>query len=418
MNQNNIQALSRQLQAVASAMPQLPPEELIPTVLDCCNVLLSQSQKLSGSVTEMDPMTREELLFAYNAISQRVVDFTDAVREQEDLAGIRQLHAGAMEQLRQALDNKAKMKKEIADSQKHIKELEQDTAGLKTETDAARQKLEELQSYHNTLTALAAEYSEEVQEKQRQENESLEQTVAENRSKLKKLEEDRDVLNQECRELQDNILQVEAQIGLLPQSRQTLLDEYDEKVRRLERLENIQVECSPDKQRELEEKIREMEPAAQKLEQDTEKLRGYLERLQDKHSYLDRENQTLQTEILAYVQGAMDELAQLMEEHHGALQAAKTRCQTLTDNLEQCRKLRQEYEAWFCANSTPLDAMLRALDTSEHDQLRSTLDLTQCGQIRKLYDQIREDLTQLDEILRRCTEAVYADGKELERLVK
>lgn len=414
MNNNN-QLIASQLQTLATAIPTMEDADLLPAVLDSCAILLEEVRKRHKPLDQMDPFERSELTGGYTLISTQVAQFAEAVRTQ---LGIDTVPAGDPMQ-------------ELTAEMEHSKELDAARKSAQVQLDAVRaendkkeialekqsQELTALRNFQTGLERELAACSEEVIAQQVKANEVLFNTVAQQRAQLKAARDEAEKQEEELERIRSDIAAVEEKIDGIPGISKQLLSEYDQRSAHLARLEKAKEDCSVEKQFELECRIKSLTPVVEELETATRKLSAHCKQLEDAHTDLDRQNQTLQTNLLQYLHNAMAELQQLMGEHQEVLRDVKHQADTLRTNLTECEKLRRDYADWFDASRTPLDAMLAELDAAEHQNLRQTLDIAQCNQVRQLYTQVRDGLQKLDKVISACAEAARVDQRNLERRV-
>lgn len=413
-NQDN-KLICDQLQSLAAAIPTMEDADLLPAILDSCAILLEQVKNRHAPLGQLDPIQRSELTGAYAVISQQVTRFASDARKELGLDV-------APEQDPMGL---------LADEIERARQLEADRAAAQAQLDATReenarrelalerqsQELTALRNFQSGLERELEACSDEVIARQTAENEALFAAVAEQRAKLKALREEEAAQEAQLDNITAHIAAAETRINEIPQINKLLLEEFDQKQAHLARLEQAKVDCSPEVQLELENRIKTLTPEVEALEDATRKLTVHCQQLEQARTDLDEQNQTLQTTVLKQVQSSMAELRQLLTAHQDTLTEVKRQADSLQQSLIQCETLRRDYAEWFEASRTPLDAMLSQFQTAEHPKLRETLDVTQCDRVRTLCAQVRDGLQQLDQLITACAEAARVDQRNLERRV-
>ncbi|MDY4954713.1 MAG: hypothetical protein SO073_08735, partial [Candidatus Onthomonas sp.] len=213
----------------------------------------------------------------------------------------------------------------------------------------------------------------------------------------------------------EQLRQTEETIAGLPEDNKELLRTYEEKQELLERIRTAQLECSPEKQAEMQQEIDRLSPLVEENQQAVTVLSDRLNDLREQFVHYDAERQTLTTNVLELVERSMSDLQQAVQGHEEALAGIRETAETLQARLTDCLELRQRYRDWLEADINPLEAMIAAVDQPEREELRKTLDPGRISQVRQLRSEVEERLRSLDAIIQKCAGAVRLDQEALNK---
>ena len=415
MTKHNDQLIADQLQTLAAAIPTMDDADLLPTILDSCAILLEQVRLRRKPLDQMDPVERSELTGAYGVISGQVTQFAADARTQ--LGIDTGTGPDPMEELAAQMARSKQLKADRQAAEAQLETLKNEIAVQQSRQQERLQELKALKDFQAGLERELEACSDAVIADQKQANEARLVSLTDLRAHLKAAKEKAAALEAEMAQLRAEIDAVTERITRVPEENKQLLADFDQKAAHLARLEQAQIDCSPEKQLELEKRITALTPQVEALETATRRLSAHCSQLENAHSDLDQQSQTLQTNLLDNLHASMAELQQLMTAHQDALLEIKRQADTLQEKLIVCRDLRRDYAEWFDGTRTPLEAMLAEMDQAEHQKLRETLDAGQCDQIRKLFAQVSDGLQRLDKIISACADAARVDQRNLERRV-
>lgn len=412
---NNNQMIARQLQALAAGLPGMADEDLLPAILDACSGLLAEVQKRRPAVEALDQVDLAQFMGGYTDISGHVGRFAGEI---ERSLGVEY----TARQLTDSMKNLEQLKQKHAQDTLALRSLEHQIAHqtqtnniLKQSVSQSKAQMDTLTNFHNGLLSMQAACSPAAISKQQADNAALLLQVNRQQANLDNLQKEHKELDNQLNHLQQQIGTVQTAIDALPAENARLLADYDAKKTRLDRLQKAQVDCSPEKQQELEAQIAKLTPLTDDLQQKMAQLQNHHDRLSDARTELDRQNQILETNLLTLLSESMGELNLLMTEHRSDLAAIKKEADAYTESLSECRKIRQGYADWCGCNRDQLDAMLKALDQRESMELSKTLDVSRQNRIRLLFNQVEDSLKEMDRILKECAAAARADLSDIER---
>ena len=276
-----------------------------------------------------------------------------------------------------------------------------------------------IQYFYENHATINKEYTEMIQkelqkiEERKKVNDDLLLELTKRKEELSTLEEKQKKMIEERENVQQDIKRVEEEIELIPKEIKQLREKYKELEGLLYELQNAQVECSLEKQKELQEKIVWLTPIVEENKVATEILTNRIEDLEQQNTSYDKSRQVLSTNVVEIIHSSLDELKQVLKEYEGFLKETEDTANSLAQNLMACQQKREEYKNWFEVVETPLEAMIKGLHYPENESLRETLDIHQLPIVKKKMQDIHQNLMQLDQILASCAKA---SQKDLQRL--
>lgn len=413
MTEREKHGLKQQIKAQAEAMTTLEGGQLCQSIVDTCNAMLGVVG--SVSVEQIDEMELQDLQAGYLSLAQMIVQFYQTMGNRGGAASGEQVHAGVLADLQAQQEKITRAQTQLEKDKQELEKLKADNASVQAEINKYEDERKQQEQIRESLTAMLKNCSSEVIQQQRAENDALLVTLNVSKSTLAELQEKEKELITESKKVTFEISQVEASIQGIPEENKRLLEEYEEKQELLDKLRKAEVDCSEEKQKELQDKIEELIPVVEKLESAYETLSNRLEDLEQQNTYYSSENQTLSTNVLEKVQAALRDLDKIVTEHKEILEAVKKQADTLSDNVKNCDEMRMEYADWFDVNETPLEAMIKRLEYSEEEsqQLRESLNPISINQVKRLMKEVHVNLEQLDKIAANCVVAIRKDQKEL-----
>ena len=408
MTDRKKQLLGQQLRAQAEGLIKLEGSQLSQSIVDSCNALLAVASGIP--VTQIGEMELQDLQAGYMAMAQMVIQFYHAVEQRLDVQADEQAMKKVIQELQTQQDKITLTENELKENKNKVEQLRISNDALQAEVESYKKEFEELNRAEEVLSVMKKKYTPEILEKQKAKNDNLWDSINTNKEELKFLLEKEETMNSENHLVQPDIPEVNKQ----------LLREYEEKNALLEQLKTAEVECSEEEQQKLQEQIDQLLPVAQKLESAYTIMQDRLDDLEERNTYYDRENQILSTNVIEKLQAAAAELEPVVTEYKELLETVKKQADTLASNVEKCAKLREDYANWFDVDETPLEAMIKKLNYSqeESEQLRTTLNPANVYQVKKLIDETRMNLLQLDKIKEKCVAAIRTDQKELLKMTR
>lgn len=412
---NNNQKIAGQLQYLASGMSGMADEDLLPAVLDVCAGLLAEVQKRRPAAEQMDPIDLAQLTGGYANISGQVGLFARELKESLAMTDARQQLTDSMQELEEEKQRHAKNTALLQKTQAEAAAQKSANDALEACVNKARTELEQLKNFHESLLSMQESCSGQVIEAQKQVNADLMVQITDQKKELADLENQQKEKEGELEELQRSIEAAQAAIDALPEENIRLLEAYDTKKALLERLLTAKEDCSPEKQQELEEQIAQLKPVTEALSERMAQLQNHYTRLCGSKTELDRQNQTLETNVLTLLTDSIGELNLLMTEHRSTLAGIKKQADAYQKSLEECQAIRAGYADWCGADRKQLDTMLRAVDLAESMDLAQTLNVRNQARIRQLFRQVEDNLKELDRIMRECAVSARKDQSTIER---
>lgn len=389
------QRIAAQLQSVSRAFLTLDDDELTLVLLDTCSALLEEAEARRPAVADMDRLERSECTTGYREISRLVGRYAQELRDADPAAG--------------PAEDPADRIAEVERLRAAIVEQQAKNELLKAEVEKNSGELKSLQAFHDTMMEMGKSCTQEIIEAQKQKNQAILMEVGRRRERLEELEHEAYERSEELRTINGKIRQVEDQIARIPEAQKNLVAAYDAKQEELKRLRNAQELCSEEKQAEVEEQILQIKPIVGKLEQQMHTLSSQLRNFRESRIELDRENQTLRTELIDCIDKAMGELGLVLEEHQQTLAEVQRQADTYRNSLAECERIRSGLAQWFGSNRRQFDAALAVIDRQEYTNLQQTLNVVTQDQVRTAFDQARAAMQQVDRILAQCVRAAQTD---------
>lgn len=257
--------------------------------------------------------------------------------------------------------------------------------------------------------------SDEIVEEQRQKNKELFSTLTAQREELRILKEQYKELEEERDSIADDISHTKETIADIPKEIVRLRDKYKDLEKILSELQSAETEYSPEKQKKLQGMIDELMPVVEENRVATEILTHRWESLKQQDTAYDKERHTLTTNLIELISSSMDDLRRYLRDHEEFLDTTENTADELAENLMKCQSRYEEYSNWYTSSKTPLEAMAAGLGYSENVDLRKALDVGQLPDIKKKFEDVRQNLQDIDFILARCVTAVQKDLQRVRR---
>jgi len=398
----------QQFQTLAAALEDLPQEQLTSVVLSSCAYLLEQLGCGTKPLEQMNAVERAEIMSGYGQLSDCVDRFAQEVRRQLGYDAAIALHEGSMREVEQQARRAQEVQQRKAEVEQRLTQLQEEI----------RRQTERLATQEQLLAQLEEVHTNQCNRLRLCDDAALQEVRAQNAALEAELERLEAVLMEQTRqktELQMRRTVAEKAIEQVAQEKRELLDDILQKEAYLERLKKLEQECGLEQQQALKDQIETLEPRVTELEANTRKLQGILQALQAGETTYDAQRQTLSTNVLDLLEEQLDELQQILPEHHAALQQAKTCAQQMHSSLQECKTLAEGYRVWFEQDRRPLDAWMAAVRAPEYAQLREVLNLRECSRVKELVSRMEQALEEMDALLVQCTAAIRKDQKTIER---
>lgn len=403
----NTNALIRQLNALAQSAAQLPAEQLNTVLLDTCAYLLEEAAGNRKSLDKMNPAERSELLDCYTLISEYVDGFAGDARKHLGIDATRSIHQNTMANLQILTKEKTRLENEIQITQKNIIHTTSDIGSLNSQVTKAETELSELNGIYTDLKTREAACTPQIIDAQKLTNSILETQVQQQEQALEAARAENNALNSKLNQLNDAIAQI-------PDETKALMEEHDRLATKLSRLQTALVDCSYDRQKQLQDQIYALEPKARGLEEEYNKLKCIKESMDEAYIHYESQNQQFKTDILDKLEQHMDELNRLLPQHLNYLRQIKDRSCQMQEALQEAKQLRDGYRAWFDQNTTPLDAWIAVVGEPEFVNLSQKLDLLERQRVQMLKKRIEDALGELDQLIKVCNDAISQDQSLVE----
>ena len=407
MNDREKKRLSRQLTAQAGSLEGQDGPELSLSVTSACCALLKAADS-TAMIGQMDQGSFDALYAQFLRMGGEVEKFFQGAASRFQDAVHASAHEDRLESLRRSREEADQLRAELTQTSRELKKIEKKIDTDRSQLEKAQADLRDAEEALHTLQKMMESCSQEKIDAQQEANQALAQQFAENSKTLRELEEEHVRLTEQIRWTEETI-------AGLPEGNKELLRAYEEKQELLERIRAAQVECSPEKQAEMQQEIERLSPLVEENQQAVTVLSDRLNDLKEQFVHYDAERQTLTTNVLELVERSMGDLQQAVQGHEEALAGIRETAETLQARLADCLELRQRYRDWLEADINPLEAMIAAVDRPEREELRKTLDPGRISRVRQLRSEVEERLRSLDAIIQKCAGAVRLDQEALNK---
>lgn len=404
----NKQRLKKQLEQQANQMLTLNNEELLESILASCSGLLRMAEEIMPKKLS-EPMS-SDVYVGYLSLAKRITSVYE-----KHFATMESQNRFAFEEFQEVLETVQAKQGEANKAKSEYEEAKVNCEMLQRQIDTYKAETESEKQLEASLQKLLKEYSPEKLQAQKEINEQMFSDVTEQKQAFKTLQQQKDELEEEQKKLKREIFETQTQINALPSENAQLLAKYKELSQNLEELKQAEIECSVEKQQELQAKIDALLPTVQELQVTTEMLSNRLDSLQQQQLSYDTSKQQLSTNIVEVVQDALSDLKKALNEHEEVLKATEETAQNLASRLLACQKKREEYQHWFEADKSPLEAMMANLNHTENEMLRKTLDIGQISSVKSMMTQTQRNLEALDKLLAKCASASQKDFEKIKQ---
>lgn len=395
--------LARQVASLADHMQQQSDPEVALSSTTLCQALLDI---VNSTAAAMSPEELEDLFFRFSSINQQLEAFFTLARSKMQLDQRTQDAFRHRQTLQQKAEHlQAQLREAQTASDRLTKQVQSDQAAL----DQQKARLDAANALREKLLAEQQEYAPEKIRQLEKENEALTQQVHDTRARKEALER---ANHQAAEELQ----QLNNQIESIPASTRELEQTYTERQKLLKRLQELDVLYSPAKQAELEAELTRLQNTVKEHQTAVQSLQNRINSLNMQVDHYGDRRQTLSSDLLDLLENSMRGLQQDLLDEENRLAEVRSTAETLKTRLEACLKERQQLHDWLDTDVTPLDTMIRALDRTEADELRKTLNPGRIEQVQTLRAEIRQRLEDLDQILDLCSRAAGLDRTMVDRM--
>lgn len=404
MNDRTQKLLSRQLSSQARLLEQQQGSQAVVSAAAACDALLKAI--MDDACAMQDPEAFQVLYARLCGIARQAETFFDRARDRAQSAA--EPLAASLADQRQMAD---RTRDELARTRTELEKLQAKNEADKARVEENKRRLGEARDVEKGLTTLMRTYSDQAIEQLEQDNAALQ-------ARYKAASARHETLSEENRKLTENLKKTTEAMKQLPQENHDLVQQGEAAEQRLQRLKNARQLYSPEKQAELEREIESITAAVEKDQQAVQLLQARLTDLQGQKTEHDAERQQLSTNVLDLLQSAMADLEKALDDHRQQLEGIRSRADTLAQRMQACQDLRRQYASWLDADVTPLEAMARVLERGDAVELRRTMDPGSLNRVRRLRGEIEDRLNQLDDILKKCSDAVRTDSEQLNKLAR
>lgn len=418
MEQNLVQYLKTSLQSIADSLSEKStPQTLYQSILSLMKPLDTVEPPVSA-MTESDIQYRIRF---YNSICTRMNKLAEQIAQRPASAKAQQ----QMDELRTLVNTLGSdlsgASAELQELQTRRDELTQQLANLRSEVLVAEQRVTTLQSdfeqqqlVNQSLHEKAAAYSVSRTTALQEENRELAQQVSEAERIFNDLQNTHKRLQERLAEQEAANAALQHEIDSQPPVLIFLVDKHAELAQRLERLKNAEVECSAEKQQELQNEIDQLRPRVEKLKADHDAIRAEIDRLNESCSMQITANSKDEEEFFRLLTGCMERLQDSVSTSLEKLRAAQEEAELFRANIEECRRLRDHYSGWLTSIKPPLETMIEKLQLSptENRQLYATFNPAQCDSVRQILNDVAANLEKLDQLLAAGMTGAMQDERE------
>lgn len=400
MQSSDKQKLKKQLEQEASKLVKYDGNELVNSVLSYCNALLKLSESVLQETKEKE--VTDDIYANYLSIAIKVNRFYDAYSRKEDDD---QLHS----KLQKILNDISNQKEEKQALQSKLDSAISVNEEINTQIKDLQERINDQKKANEGLIKLKEEFRPELIAELKKKNAELLEEINKKKDNLDNLKSKHEELETERKETEDSIVDIENKIDKIPATIKELRAKYLDLKNVFEDLKDAEKEYSQEKQDLLKRQINELKPKIEEDRVSTEVLVNHLASLKMQYTQYDDEKHTLSTNVIDIINASLSDLEKHMKEYEGFINSTAERADALASNLCRCKARYEDYQNWYESSKTPLDAMINALGTPEYELLRNTLDTGQIPDIRNRFEEIRQNLLTIDDVLTKCTTALQKD---------
>ena len=205
------------------------------------------------------------------------------------------------------------------------------------------------------------------------------------------------------------------QIDLIPIEIQDLRKEYKEKETEIQELNNAKILYSPARIKQQEQEVKRLQGEIERLTTRSNSLTEKTEKLKAERIELADVFPKLESRALEYAKSVLVSLEPGISDKLEEVEQIREDAERLSDNLQQCNKLRSQYQGWLRGVETPLERLMSAMDEPESKVLKETLDPTKCNSIHTQITNARLAVESLDHVLKELMEAYGEDVARIYR---
>ena len=411
MDKNALNGIQRQLEHLFQGMTDADDFTAAKLMTEICASLLRMSRKLDVDVDNLSGDDFEDMTDSYMGIAQAVSPFAGQIQGRGAAEAERFAQAGGAAALARARAEGDRLRAEAL-------QLKEDLDRQLADNEVLRRNLGQKKGEYADSCSLYRRLQDELDaiyphklEQQCAETARLEEELALRADQLRQAQDRHGALTSRMEETSAHLRQVEEKLEALPAELRQLGETCEERERYLERLRNARQEFSPERQKEVQDEIDVLQPEVQALEDTIRALRNTLNNLKEAHTELDRERNTLETDLLDRINTCLEELNGVSIEHRKSLDEVSRRADILAGNLEKCAELRRSYAAWWDADRTPLETIEGILGRGDplDGGLAGSLEPAKSRRLRDLDSRIKASLEEMDNILALCFQAMQQD---------
>lgn len=406
MQSTDKQKLRRQIEQEAEQIVKLNGTELAVSLLSICNALMRMAENaLSDGTSES---VSDEVYANYLSFAVRIKHFYEIhskMGDDEKISG----------ELQEILEDIHTRRDAAAALKSQYDEAVTTNEDLQTQIDNYKREIQEQIMVKEGLDKMLEECRPEVIEEQKRINDDLFSALTVQKEELRSLKKQQKQLEEEQSGVLEDVRNTEEKIKAIPEELVQLRNKFKELEQILTELQTADIEYSPEKQKELQDRIEELTPVVEENKVATEILTNRKESLEQQSIMYDRTRQILTTNLTDLIISSLAELKSVLKEYERFLEETENTADKLAQNILKCQQRREEYSAWYDSIKTPLDAMIEGLDYPENVDLRKTLDVGQLPTVKNMLRDTRQNLLQLDQVLARCALAAQNDLRRVQR---
>ncbi len=397
--------ISRQLKAQADSILRKTGNGLAQDLLVTCAALL----RLADEATDpdrLDQVEQDMLTDRYQQVAGYVTNFVKKagldIREEDVLA------QGSSDRLTTLRNRRQQLNLEAEKRGNEIKEISREISGIRQRINDNEGRLRELEEEAQKLKESLQKYTPELFSIKEMENQKLSEKFVEEKALFEEADQERV-------ELENKVADIQNRIDALPESLKALRSQMDTLNAELERIQQAEETCNAEKQEEVREKIERLNKQLEEDKNAYEKVETLLNELRKSNIKYDEQNQKLDTEAIALMNEIIRTLRPKLDEHQKKLRLIRDENAQLESSFAECNILREQFDAWFTGDLTPLEKLRDALKDEGNLNLQGTLDVRNCEKVQGTITRIRNDLKYLDDILKRAAQAYGMDVQKLQR---
>ena len=401
MDKKNKALLKKQLEQQAEQILTQDDVGMSISIFSSCNVLIRMAEKISKVNLTEDEL--ENIYSGYLGLAKRMIHFYENCLEDEWIANI-----SAFEDLKTQMESALATQKKYETAKEENEEFQRQINEYKT-------MLESEERLGERLRAQLESCSPDIIEIKKTANQQLLLQVASRTQELEDLNKKAGELKDENERTARDVQDMQALIDALPRENAQLYEQYQGLKTLLGELQKAEIECSVERQQELQAQINALTPVVGELQVAVDTLSNRINSLNEQQIIYDEKKQRLSTTVLELIEDSLEDLEGILIEHEASLLKIKETADTLAFKISECQKIREEYKNWFDVYISALEAMIAALEYPENVSLRETLDVGQVSAIRGMMEQTGRNLEALDQILSKCAQTAQVDLERIRR---